>query len=174
MYLKEATSSTPSNDYGELLNSCTTSRDVLKLIKDQRFQKLRMVIANDILQDFSSSMSIDAVVNACDEVGITTKGYRALYALLGDCLRQKGIISNIFPSPKKLNTRKGVCNSDVIEKLGEYHHFNDTIYIAGWGKAKSTLGQYSFEYNEFNNIFVDLRRLQIAMIEFYGVPEGCK
>ena len=98
MYLKEATSSTPSNDYGELLNSCTTSRDVLKLIKDQRFQKLCMVIANDILQDLSSSMSIDAVVNACDEVGISTKGYRALYALLGDCLCQKGIISNIFSS----------------------------------------------------------------------------
>ena len=83
-------------------------------------------------------------------------------------------MSSIFLCLRRLSTTKGVSNSDVIDKLGEYYHFNDTICIAGWGKTKSTLGQYSFEYTEFNNLFVDLQRLQIAMINFYGVPQGCK
>ena len=63
-----------------------------------------MVVANDVLQDLAGSVSIDVVVNACDEVGIRTKGYRALYHLLGDCLRQKGIVANIFPCPQRINT----------------------------------------------------------------------
>ena len=117
------------------------------------------MLASDILHDLVGSMSIDVVVNACHEVGISTKGNRSLYQLLGDCLCQKGIVSNILPSPKSLNTRKGVCNSNVIDKIGEYHHFNGTICIARWEKKKSTLGQYSFEYNKFNKIFVDLRML---------------
>ena len=132
---------------------------MIKLIKDQCFQKLGMVIANYILQDLVGSMSISIVVSAYDdEVGIITKGYKTLYQLLGDCLQQKGIPSNIFISPKRLNIAKGDCNCDVIDKLGKYHHFNDTIFIARWEKTKSTLGQYSFEDNKFNNIFVNLCR----------------
>ena len=173
-FLTEATSTIPSNGYGELLAACTTSRDVTKLIKDPRFKKIRVLVANDVLQDMAGSISIDAVVNACDEVGISTKGYRALYHLLRDCLHQKGLVANIFPCPQRISTTRTVCNSDVINKLGEYLHINDTICIAGWGKTKSTLGQYFFEYNEFNNMFVDLCRLQREMIKFYGVPEGCK
>ena len=120
------------------------------------------------------SISIDDVVNACDEEGISIKGYRPLYHLLGDCLCQKGILSNVFPSPKRLSTTKNVCTFDVVVKLGEYHHFDNTISIASWEKTKSTLGQYLFNYNEFDNLFVDLHRLQIAMINFYGVRKGCK
>ena len=97
-----------------------------------------------------------------------------MYRLLGDCLCQKGLLSNVFPCPKRLSTTKNVCKFDVVDKLSEYYHFDDTICIVGWGKTKSTLGQYLFNNNEFNNLFVDLHRLQIAMIKFYGVLAGCK
>ena len=119
-------------------------------------------------------MSIDATFNACDDVKISTNQYKVLYQFLGDCLCQKGILSNVFPSPKRLSTTKNVCTFDVVVKLGEYHHFDNTISIASWEKTKSTLGQYLFNYNEFDNLFVDLHRLQIAMINFYGVRKGCK
>ena len=42
-------------------------------MKDQHLQKLPMVVANDIFHDLVGSMSVDYVVNACDEVGIRTK-----------------------------------------------------------------------------------------------------
>ena len=107
-----------------------------KLIKDQRFKNLRVAIANDVLQDLAGRMSIDAVVvNARDEVGISTKGYRALYQLLRDCLCQKEIESSIFLHPKKLKSTKGFCNTDVIQILGKFYHFNDKLCIASWGKS---------------------------------------
>ena len=51
---------------------------------------------------------------------------------------------------------------------------NDTLTIAAWGKNQGKDGNIAFVYNEFNNIFVDLQRLQRAMILFYGLPHQCK
>ena len=56
----------------------------MKLIKDQCFKKLHLVIANEVMKDLVGSISNDAIVNASDEEGISTKGYKALYCLLGD------------------------------------------------------------------------------------------
>jgi len=62
-----------------------------------------MAVSNDIIQEVSQIISSVEVVNACDEVGINTKGYKALHKFLGDTLRRKGIMHNLFP----LSSSKG-------------------------------------------------------------------
>ena len=51
-------------------------------------------------------MSNDEVQNGCGQVGISTKGYNALYQLLKDTLRTPGITKSSFPNPKNCNLEK--------------------------------------------------------------------
>ena len=81
---------------------------------------------------------------------------------------------SIFPAPKKLRFAKRTCNDELKHKIGEFMCVNDTLTIAAWGKNRGKDGNIAFVYNEFNNIFVDLQRLQRAMILFYGLPHQCK
>ena len=92
-------------------------------------------------------------------MGISTKGYNALYQLLEDTLRTHGITKSIFPAPKKLRFAKRTCNDELKHKIREIMCVNDTLTIAAWGKNQGKDGNIAFVYNEFNNIFIDLQRL---------------
>ena len=77
-------------------------RDIVSIIRDPKWKKLRVLFTNEVLKDVTKIISNDEVQNICDEVGISTKGYNALYQLLKDTLRTHGITKSIFPAPKKL------------------------------------------------------------------------
>lgn len=149
-------------------------RDIVSVIRDPKWKKLRVLFTNEVLKDVTKIISSDEVQNVCDEVGISTKGYNALYQLLKDTLRTHGITKSIFPAPKTLRFAKRTCNDELKHKIGEFMCVNDTLTIAAWGKNRGKDGNIAFVYNEFNNIFVDLQRLQRAMILFYGLPHQCK
>ena len=86
------------------------------------------------MKDVTELMSNDEVQNVCDEVGISTKGYNALYQLLKDTLCTHGITKSIFNVPKKIRFAKRTCNDDLKHKIREFMHSNDTLTIATWGK----------------------------------------
>ena len=100
---------------------------------------------------------------------------------------KKGIAENLFPVPRMVKLAKNASNEDVFSKLGDYIHVEATMNILGLSKKKppqrrkgsntstqaNVLNEKGFPYTKFNNIFVDLKKLQRAMISFYHLsPEG--
>ena len=100
--MKEATGGAAVDDCGNILSACMKRRDIVSVIRDPKWKKLQVLFTNEVLKDVTKIISSDEVQNVCDEVGISTKGYNALYQLLKDTLRTHGITKSIFPTPKKL------------------------------------------------------------------------
>ena len=73
--------------------------DIVFVIRDPKWKKLRVLFTNEVLEDVTKIISSDEVQNVCDEAGISTKGYNALYQLLKDTLRTHGITKSIFLAP---------------------------------------------------------------------------
>ena len=140
---------------------------------------------------FHNLVSDIDIQSACDEAGISTKGYEAIHQLLKDALRTKGITENVFLAPKKVRFSKKVSDADILEKLGTYQYVEDTMIIPSLkskgGQKKQTCGKIfamvhiskevedkGFAYTRFNNIFVNMVKLQQAMITFYKLPQEGK
>ena len=82
--MKEATGGAAVDDYGNILSACMKRRDIVSVICDPKWKKLRVLFTNEVLKDVTKIISSDEVQNVCDEAGISTKGYNALYQLLKD------------------------------------------------------------------------------------------
>lgn len=56
----------------------------MTLIKEQYFKKTCIGAASHTMKEFTSSLSVEVIVNAYDNMDIGTKGYKSLHQLLGD------------------------------------------------------------------------------------------
>lgn len=156
---------------------------MLRLLRAPGRNHIRNAVVKEVMRKYSNIVTHTDVQNVCDEVGISTKGYGAIHRLLKDALMKRGITENLFPVPHKVKLAKNVSNEDVFSKLGEYMHVEDTMHSLGLLKKKPSQHRTSsniskqgniiepkgFPYTKFNNIFVDLKKLQRAMITFYNL-----
>lgn len=173
--------------------SLLKKEDVLNIIHAPQSKYILEAITKDVMSKFSNLVTSFDVQNTCDDVGISRNGYHAIHQLLKDALRKHGITENLFPVPKKVKLAKKVSDADVLNRLGPYYFVEDTMVLPSLqkkgGEKKQRLGKKSgacskstpatnfitaeekgFEYTQFNNIFVDVRKLQQAMVEFYRLP----
>ena len=68
-----------TDDYGNILSACMKRRDIVSVIRDPKWKKLRVLFTKEVLKVVTMIISNDEVQNVRDEVGISTKGYNALY-----------------------------------------------------------------------------------------------
>lgn len=66
----------------------------------------------------------------------------------------------LLPTPYSIALARRCANSDVASLFGGYKWIDDAMPLT---KGKS------FIYNKFNNVYVDVQKLQEAMIRFYGL-----
>ena len=146
------------------------------------------VVIKEVMRKFTNLVMHPDIQNACDEVGVSIKGYNAIHRLLKHALlMKKGVAKNLFPVLCMVKLLKNISNEDVFSKLGEYMHVEATMHILGLSKKKppqrwkgsntskqaNVLEKRGFPYTKFSNIFVELTKLQRAMISFYHLsPEG--
>ena len=170
-----------------LLASFLSKDDFLRILCAPESKHIKIAVTKEVMRNLSNLVTHVDVQNVCDEVGISNKGYAAIHRLLKDSLMKRGITENIFPVPRMVKLAKTVSNEDVYSKLGEYMHVEDTMYIdSGLKKNPSKRQKTSklssqavlfeekgFPYSKFNIIFVDLKKLQRAMVTFYRLsPAG--
>lgn len=164
-----------SSDEGwkNLLRACVKPSDVKELLQDPMYNAIQKKIRGDVFKDLSNLLSSSDTQYACDEAGISTKGYEAIHNVVKDAFRMNGLICNMFPAPKRVRLAKRINNDDVRETLGDYYHVEGTLTLTS-PKGKANISPIVFQYNSFNNIFVDLIRLQKAMVKFYRFPSHGK
>lgn len=156
-----------------LLRACVKPSDLKGLLQEPMFKAIRNEIKGEVFKDLSNLLSSSNIQHACDEAGISTKGYEAIHQVVKDAFRMNGITCNMFPAPKRVRFAKRVNNDDVMATLGEYYHVEGTLTVPS-PKGKANTSPIVFEYTSYNNVFVDLIRLQQAMVKFYRLPPHCK
>ncbi len=142
-----------STCYGALI-PIPVVRNVLKV---KRFKKAK----EDCVAEFLKSSCLDAkeVQGAMDRVGISRQSYTHLFKIMQGKLKEKGLKHSLLPKPSFVQKTRHKINQKVMEMLGEPHHIEDTYH----GKKKD------IHFDRFNNIFIDLKTLQRAMIKFYNL-----
>ena len=102
------------------------------------------------------------------------KGYHAIRQVIKDAFLRQGIGGSLFPTLKLIQSVKHINNDDVHQAIGEYFNIEDKLTL-DMGSKKKNKTTTIFEYNAYNNIFVNVEMLQKAMVKFYDLPsEGWK
>ena len=74
---------------------------MLSIIRAPKSKVIREAVTKEVMKKIYNLVSDIDIQSACDEAGISTKGYEAIHQLLKDALRTKGIIENVFRLPKR-------------------------------------------------------------------------
>lgn len=65
----------------QLLNETMNRIDIVKLLKLPKNQKLRKITLEELIDDMNSLTKPSQIVDTCDKVGVSRKGYQALSGL---------------------------------------------------------------------------------------------
>ena len=64
-----------------LLNETMNRLNIIKLLKMPENQKMRKLVLQELLKDMNSIIEPSQIVEECDRVGVSRRGYRALSRL---------------------------------------------------------------------------------------------
>lgn len=153
-----------------MLKGIVDPQDVLSIISDPRRPKIRKAVVENVVSEITTAIDSSSIQRACDEAGISIKGYQAIRQVVKDAFLKQGIGGTLFPTLKAIHNIKRINNDDVQHAIGEYFHVEDTLTLnIGLNKKKKKTCTI-FEYNVYNNIFVHVERVQQAMVKFYNLP----
>lgn len=146
-----------------LLNETMNRLDIIKLLKMPENQKMRKLVLQELLQDMNSVVKPSQIVEECDRVGVSRRGYRALSGLWFKNLKNQKFKPFGLPRPHNVMNIRNQMNRKIPNYFGEYYHIEGSM---PYEKQKK---KSFFEYNAFNNIWMDLKKVQIAMVQLYGI-----
>ena len=147
-----------------LLKHVVKLSDILGVLEDPS-NKWGMIIRGKIIKELQHMVSPVQIMDACDSGGVSRRGYEAIYRVFTLAHRAKHVLQPLLPTPYSVTMARRCANSDVASMLGGYRHVNDAMPV-------SAIKQ--FQFNEFNNVYIDVQTLQRAMIAYYGLTyEEC-
>lgn len=152
-----------SEERVQILNETMNKLDVIKLLRLPENEKLRKLTLRELLKDMNSIVKPSQIVEACDSVGVSRRGYRTLSGLWFRNLKSKKFKPFGLPRPHNVSKIRHQMNQEIPNYFGEYYH------IEGSMPYEKTKKKSFFEYNAYNNIWMDLKKVQIAMVQQYGI-----
>ena len=148
-----------------LLKHIIKAKDILYMLQDPSNQKTTQMLQLKFFGELKDLITPQKMMEICDATGVIRKGYEAIYTLITRAHIYKGLIQPLLPTPYSVTMAKKCANSDVASLFGGFKFDNDSLPML---KTKS------FQYNNFNNVYVDVEMLQKAMIMYYGLThEEC-
>lgn len=143
-----------------LLQHLVKEDAIIKAISNPENDRLRKAIQKHLLKDLLDIISPAQILSICDTAGISDKGYAAMYQCVTRGLRAKGVTRSLLPTPYSISMARKLANANVGSLFGGYKWVEGAMPIS---PAKS------YEYNRFNNIYINVEALQKAMILFYDL-----
>ncbi len=134
-----------------------------EMISQKKFQKLKGRLIHCFMKE--NQLEPMEVQKILDESGISQMGYRSLFKALCQKSQLKLGRGSVLPKPSHVKDARRHVNNEVFEKLGSPFHIEATFF----GK-----GDRKVQYNEHNNLFVDLETLQRYAVHFFDMSrEEC-
>lgn len=151
------------DDRVQLLNETMNQTDIVNVLRAPKNAPLRKIAQRELLGDFNSMIDPSNVVETCDKVGVSRKGYWALSGLWFKHLKQKRVKPFGLPRPYNFMKARSQLNLQIPICFGDYFHIEGSMPFEKQHKRSI------FEYTIFNNIWMDLKRVQIAMVKLYKI-----
>ena len=143
-----------------LLQHVIQEKDVLEMITGSGNVKLRETLRQHFLKEIKQIVTPKEMLDVCDSAGISQKGYRAMYKSITLGLRAKGVTQSLLPTLYSLQMAKRCANGDIASMFNGYRSVVDIMPMPP---------SKPFEYNAYNNVYIDMEVLQKAMIQYYGL-----
>ena len=145
----------------QLASSCYSSliapSVVEEIIDTIKFKKVKQRIIEEFVDETKvDSMDVQIVMDDC---GISRRGYSNVFKAMKSKLKEKKITTSLLPLPTHMRKSRTELNQTVAEFLGPAFH------IQGGFQNKDR----EVHFNEYNNIFFDLERLEQNMVRFYNI-----
>ena len=149
-----------SNDetWRDIVKEILAPEDILSIISDAHHPKIRKAVVAKVVSEITSCIDSQSIQHACDDAGISMKGYHAICQVIKDTFLRQGIGGSLFPTLKLIQSVKCINNDDVQQAIGEYFHIEDKLTLDMGSKKKNKTATI-FEYNAYNNIFVNVEML---------------
>lgn len=132
-------------------------------------------IANNVLKSIGDSVGPDKILAACDQAGVSHRGYGAIYkAVKGPIERlNKDIKANILPIPYHVKLLRKELNANLPQFVGEYYHVQGRMTLPTTSKKTKKTDEIRKDVvlTEKNSLFTDLEVVQQSMVIFYGITE---
>lgn len=148
-----------------LLKHIVKTKDIMYTLQDPSYEKMMELLRQNFFGELKNLVSPQRMVETCDAAGVSRKGYEAIYKSISLALKDKGLLRPLLPIPYNITMAKKCANSDIASMLGGFKCVLETLPL-----PKTN----SFQYNNVNNVYVDVEILQRAMIMCYDLThEEC-
>ena len=148
---------TPNKNCGKQLKKLISSNLTRDIIHDQKYK----VLQREVVEKFISKNAVTPreIQSTLDTLGVSKRGYSTIQKTILSILQRKGVKSKILPTLDRVWKERSQINEEQFDFIGNPFHIERIYHGNG----------YTFTYNEFNNIFMDLLKLQTRMVEFPNV-----
>jgi hypothetical protein len=130
-------------------------------------------IANKVLKSIGDSVGPDKILAACDQAGVSHRGYGAIYkAVKGPIeLLNKDIKAKILPNPYQVKLLRKELNANLPQFVGEYYHIEGRMTLPTTSKTTKKCDDRPKDVvlNDKNSLFTDLEVVQQSMVIFYDI-----
>ena len=138
----------------QFLNELINKSDVLSLLKLSGNQQVKKFLLRDLLKDMNLLVNPSQIQEVCDTIGVSRKGYRSISNIWFQVLRYYKIKAFGLPRPQKVGKFRLFLNAKILENFGDYDHIDGAMPFDKGGI------KCSFEYNVFNNIWMNVRKFK--------------
>ena len=132
-------------------------------------------IAKNVLKSIGKSIGPDKILAACDQAGVSHRGYGALYKSVKAPIAglNKGVSGSILPSPYHVKLLRQELNANLPQYIGEYYHAEGRLTLPASSKKNKKSEDMVKEVvlTEKNSLFTDPEVVQRSMVIFYGITK---
>lgn len=166
---------------GDVRDQVRTAEVMASLLSKTEFQTLMAcpqassattTMANEYLQKVRKSVGAQAILQTCDETGITQRGYKSMYKKFkaGANSTATGLRLSCFPNPLSIRQLRLNMNKNLRGLIGDYYCLHSSLEVPSTKKNKA---MKPLTLNEHNNFFCDIEAVQQTMVTLYKItPEG--
>ncbi|MCO5567203.1 hypothetical protein L7F22_020891 [Adiantum nelumboides] len=149
-----------------LLKNFIRPQDILDMISNPSNSKTVEMLQKHFFQKLNAIVTARDMLDVCDAAGISRKGYEGIYRIITLGLRAKGFTASMLPTSYCITMAKKSANRDIASVFGGFKWVEESMPMSAFN---------SFQYDTFNNVYIDMEPLQRAMIQFYGLTfDECK
>ena len=145
----------------QLVSNCYSSLLAPSVMENMIVSTKYHKVKQKIIEKFVDETKIDSldVQGAMDDSGISRRGYCSVFKAMKAKLKEKKIKNSMLPLPTHMKRTRAEINKKVEQFLGPPIHI----------QARFQNKNRDVSFNEFNNIFFDLEKLQQNMVIFYHI-----
>lgn len=150
-----------STSIGKSLGSILSSKTTKEMLKNPRYDRIKNDIAAVIIQSIQHVLDARVIQGACDDSGISRKAYTLLFKIVQEAFAHVKIRKLPLPRPFRVKKTRYCLNESMSMLIGEPFHI----------KKLYTCESGTLEYNESNNLFLDINKVVAYMIKYYKIFE---